>query len=218
MNSRRVSSFVDSVLSDRRPKPFQGGSDDAHLIRAAIALRSARRGDGAPDEEFVAQLRHELALEVGGDTATPTRPVATRRARLMVGAAAMVTMLGGTVAATTTVDHALAAGTAAHGRPSQLLRTGTFTSTEGQRVGQIVAYDGDPAWVFMSINAPGMNGPVRCQLELSNGRTTATGTFEVHNGVGEWARPVSVDLGNIRRATLMTPAGSALATASIHVI
>jgi hypothetical protein len=218
MNSRRVASYIDDVLADRRPGRFKGGRVDADVLRAAIAMRAARPGEEVPEERFVADLRHELAQEIRGGAESPGRPVVTRRARFMVGAAAVVTMMGGAVAATTTVDHALAAAggrALAHG---QLLRMGTFQSTDGRNVGQIVAYRGDPSWVFMSIRAPGMNGTIGCQIQLDNGHTAAAGTFVVHNGVGQWARTVPADVGRFRGATLVTAAGSTVATASFSGI
>ena len=136
----------------------------------------------------------------------------------MVGAAAVVTMLGGTVAVTTTVDHALAT---ASGRPAtsgQLLRVGTFESTDGRTVGQIVAYRGDPSWVFMSIRDPGVSGAIGCHILMDNGRTAAAGTFVVHDGVGQWARTVPADVDRFQGATLVTAAGSAVATASFRAI
>jgi hypothetical protein len=217
MNRRRVTSFVDAVVSDRRPGSFKGDPLDADVVRVAIAMRAARPGADIPEEQFVARLGDELGREVAAADATTARRVVTRRARLIVGgAAAVLSMLGGTVAATTTVDHALASAKVSP--VTRLLRMGTFTSADGHAVGQIVAYRGDPSWVFMSFRDPEMNGAVRCQIEMDNGKTAATGTFEVHNGVGEWARPVSVDIDRVRGATLVTPAGSALATASFRTV
>src|SRR6202166_4324190 len=104
-------------------------------------------------------------------------------------------MMGGTVAATTTLDHALAASNAHHLVHGQLLRMGTFKSADGRTVGQIVAYRGDPSWVFMSIRDPGMNGAIGCQIQLDNGHAAAAGSFVIHNGMGQWARTVPADVG-----------------------
>jgi hypothetical protein len=207
MNPRRLASFIDDLLSDRRPGRFKAGSVDAEIWRVAIAMRAARPGEGVPEEQFVARLRQELALQVGGGP-SPARSTVTRRARVMVGAAAVLTMMGGTV------DHALAAARVLPATHDQLLRIGTFESTDGRTVGQIGAYRGNPSWVFMNIRDPGTNGTIACQIQMDNGRTAAAGTFVVHNGVGQWARTVPVDPGRFRGATLVTPAGSALATAS----
>jgi hypothetical protein len=218
MNRRRVAVFLDDMLSDRRPRRFKAGTVDADVLRMAIAMRAARPGEGVPEERFVARLRQELAVQAGEAAPAPARPVATRRARLMVGAAAAVTMMGGTVAATTTVNHALAASSGHHSTPGQLLRVGTFESPDGHAVGKIVAYRGDPSWVFMSIHAPGVNGSIGCQIQMDNGRTAAAGSFDVHDGVGQWARTVPADVSRFRGATLVTGAGTAVATATFRGI
>jgi hypothetical protein len=216
VNSRRVASFVEAVLSDRRPNPFKADPADADVLRVAIAMRAARPGADGPDEQFVAHLRQELARDVHPPATTPVRPVVTRRARLMLGAAAVVSLLGGTVAATTTVDHALASGVP-HAGTGQLLRMGTFRSPDGRAVGQLVAYRGNPSWVFMSIRDPGMTGTVLCRLEADNGQIAASGEMVVHSGKGEWARPLSVDLGRVRGAILSTSSGSTLAVAHFNI-
>jgi hypothetical protein len=215
VNSRRIASFVEAVLSDRRPDSFKADPADADVLRVAIVMRAAGPGGEGPDEGFVAHLRQELALEGQRPATTAAHPAVTRRARLVLGAAAVVSMLGGTVAATTTVDHALAASGVSHASYGQLLRMGTFESPDGRAVGQLVAYRGNPSWVFMSIRDPGMTGTVRCQLKTDNGQTAATGEMVVHNGKGEWARPLSVDIGRVRGATLTTASGSTLAVARL---
>jgi hypothetical protein len=216
VNPRRVASYIDDVLADRRPGRFKRGHVDAGVLRAAIVMRAASPGEEVPEERFVAGLRQELAQEIQGPAESPGRRVVTRGTRFMVGAAACLTMIGGTVAATTTVDHALAAASGRIPTHSQLLRVGTFESTDGRTVGQIVAYRGNPSWVFMSIRDPGMNGTIGCHIQMDNGQTAAAGTFVVHNGMGQWARTVPADVGRFRGATLVTATGSALATASFR--
>ena len=49
MNPRRVASFVDAVLSDRRPAPFKADPVDAGVLRVAIAMRAAQPGEAAPE-------------------------------------------------------------------------------------------------------------------------------------------------------------------------
>jgi hypothetical protein len=70
----------------------------------------------------------------------------------------------------------------------------------------------------MSIHDPGMSGAIGCHILMDNGRTAAAGTFVVHNGVGQWARTVPADVDQFRGATLVTAAGSAVATASFRSI
>jgi hypothetical protein len=126
-------------------------------------------------------------------------------------------VIGGTVAATTGVEHALVAAPVPKDTYSQLLRMGTFESKDGHTIGEIVAYRGNPSWVFMSIRAQGLKGAVRCQIQMDNGHSGPTGTFVLQNGAGEWARPIPVDISQIRGATLVTSTGSALATASFSI-
>ena len=203
------------MLANRRPRRFKASGADAEILRTAITMQAARPGEGAPDAQFVDNLRNELALQVAAAHERPVSLMVSRRSRLLVGAAAAVTVIGGTVAATTGVEHAwVASGPAHQVTYSHLLRMGTFQSKEGKTVGEIVAYRGNPSWVFMSIKDPGLKGTVRCQIEMANGNSGPTGTFVLQNGVGDWARPIPVDINQIRGATLVTSTGSALATAS----
>lgn len=53
------------------------------------------------------------------------------------------------------------------------LRTGTFQIADGQVLGQIVAYRGNPSWVFMNADVPNYNGPVKRMLQADDGSTVA---------------------------------------------
>lgn len=213
MTSRKTAAFVEALLSDRRPASFRPDTAEADVLRTAIAIRAERPGDGAPDPQFVADLGQQLALQARAAATPAVRSRFTTRARLMAAAAA-VTMMGGTVAATATVEHALAASSASHLAHNELVQVGKFDSATGHNLGEIVAYRGKPSWVVMSIRAPGMNGTVGCRIEMRNGAIATAGTFVVHNGVGNFAKPVSVDVEQFRQATLVSATGSVLATAS----
>ena len=213
MKQHRVSSFIDDLLSNRRPRRFKANAAHAEILRTAITMQAARPQKGAPEPQFVDNLRNELALQFAEASALRARPVVSRRSRLLVGAAAALTVIGGTAAATTGLEHALAAAPVPKDTYSQLLRMGTFESKDGNTIGEIVAYRGNPSWVFMSIRAPGLKGTVRCQIQMDNGHSGPTGTFVLQSGVGDWARPIPVDINQIRGATLVTSTGSALATA-----
>ena len=79
MKRDRVDSFVDDLLSNRRPKRFKADPADAELFRTAIAMRAATPGEDAPQTQFVDQLRRELAAQVAQTTASSVRTAATRR-------------------------------------------------------------------------------------------------------------------------------------------
>ncbi len=103
MNARRVSDFVDALLHNRRPKPFEPSADDVEAMRGAIDLRSAQPGAGLPDPEFVATLHRKLARQFDADvdaTAGPVEasPALTRRRVLAgIGAAAAAVAAGAVV-------------------------------------------------------------------------------------------------------------------------
>jgi hypothetical protein len=94
------------------------------------------------------------------------------------------------------------------------LRSASFLGADGRPVGQLQAYNGRPAWVFMNVDASGADGIVVCQLQLANGTTVPVGAFEVHDGVGEWAHTVGIDVGHLHSAKLVTASGSTLAAAA----
>lgn len=216
MNSRKISSLVDALLSDRRPHYFKAKPTDAKLMRVAIAMSVCCPKDRAPHETFTEDLLQELAVQAHGSDPSPAGAALGRRVRFIVGAAAALSTLGGTVVATTSVEHVLAVAPVPKHVYSQLLRLGTFESKDGHAIGEIVAYRGDPSWVFMSIRAPGVSGTIHCRIEMENGQTEAAGAFVVQNGVVDSARPIPVDVDRIRGATLVTSQGSVLATASFN--
>jgi hypothetical protein len=145
------------------------------------------------------------------------RPRRARTLRWRVGLAAVAAatvLVGGTAAAVTVIDHHGSSG------PAQVadqtaLRSGNFRAGDGRPVGQVYAYSGNPSWVFMNVDASGANGSFTCELELANGSTVPIGQFDVHDGVGEWAHTVGVDVNRIKAAKLVTPSGLTLATATV---
>jgi hypothetical protein len=67
----------------------------------------------------------------------------------------------------------------------------------------------------MNVDASGASGTFTCELQLANGSTVPVGQFDVHDGVGEWAHTVGVDVGQVKVARLVTPSGLTLATATV---
>ena len=82
-------------------------------------------------------------------------------------------------------------------------------------MGQIVAYRGSPSWVFMNVDVPNYNGPIKCTLQVDDGSTVAFGTFTVKGGTGQFSKSTgSVDVGHLRGAKLVTSTGSSVAAAT----
>ena len=65
--------YVESLLRQRRPRPFRATQQDAAELRTAILLRSAQPGISVPTEEFVDALHQRLATELAEAAADQPR-------------------------------------------------------------------------------------------------------------------------------------------------
>jgi hypothetical protein len=123
-------------------------------------------------------------------------------------------LVGGTFAATESFDQSPAT-TAAVGVPhGDVLRTGTFETPNGEVLGQIVAYNGHPSWVYMNVGVAQSSGTVMCKLQLNDGSIVAAGIIEIHRGTGELSKSIPVDIHRLRGAQLFTSTGAVLASAT----
>jgi hypothetical protein len=216
MTRRRLSDFLDAIAAGRRPKRFRAEPDDAEVLRTAIVLRAARTGESAPTEAFVEGLFQRLSEQAKPQTTTKLRPVPTHRARIALAAAAAAAVLvAGTTVATENLHHPAPTSATARIPQGSELRTGTFQTDAGKVLGQIVAYRGQPSWVFMNVDIPNYNGRIDCMLQVDNGGTVAFGTFTVHGGTGQFSKAIdNVDVGRLRGAKLVTSTGSPMAAAT----
>ena len=214
MTARRLGAFLDALAAGRRPRPFQADPEDVEMLRVAIALRAARPGDAMPDETFVAELHEQLAEHLNPSAQTNVHPLKMRRARAaLVAVAAGLALVGGTFAVAETTNKPTVQQSATAVPQGQALRTASFQSPSGQVVGQIVLYHGHPSWVYMNVDLPHSNGPVKCELHLANGEVVAAGTVQLHDGSGAFSQSIHMDAGKARGATLYDPSGVVVASA-----
>jgi hypothetical protein len=215
VKNRRLSSFIDALVAGRRPGHFKADPEDVEVLRTAIALRAARPGDSIPHAEFVSDLYESLVEQTGPSPAANVHPLRVRRARTaLVAVAACVALVGGTVVATESFNQSPAT-TAALGVPhGDALRTGTFETPKGEVLGQIVAYEGHPSWVYMNVGVSQSTGTIMCMLQLKDGSIVAAGTIEIHRGAGELSKSIPVDIHRLRGAQLFTSTGAVLASAT----
>ena len=214
MTTRGLSAFLDALAAGQRPRPFQADPEDVEMIRVAIALRAARPGDAMPDETFVAELYEQLADNLSPSEQTNIRPFKMRRARVaLVSVAAGLALVGGTFAVAETINKPTVQQSATAVPQGQTVRTASFQSPTGQNVGQIVLYHGRPSWVYMNVDLPDSNGPVKCELHLANGEVVAAGTVQLHDGSGEFSQSIHMDAGRARGATLYDSSGVVVASA-----
>jgi cytochrome b6-f complex iron-sulfur subunit len=133
-----IGRYVEDLLRSRRPRRFRAGPDDTAMARAAVTLRAARPGSGAPREEFVPRLHRRLAAELGPPL--PGRPVSRRRMILRTAG-----MAAGAAAAGAAIDHVVTAGSPA---PGSAAEAGTLTPGSG-------------AWLTVASSADLPNGTVQ---------------------------------------------------------
>jgi hypothetical protein len=215
VSDRRLSSFIDALVAGRRPAAFKADPEDVEVLRTAVELRAARPGDAIPDEQFVSDLYQSLAEQADSLPAANVHPFRMRRARAaLVAIAASFALVGGTYGATESFSQAPAT-TAAIGVPhGDALRTGTFETPNGEVLGQIVAYNGHPSWVYMNVGVSQSTGAVMCMLQLKNGSIVAAGSIEIHGGTGKLSKSIPVDIHRLRGAQLFSSTGAVLASAT----
>jgi hypothetical protein len=129
-------------------------------------------------------------------------------------AAAALLLVAGTATATSLAVGRAPAPVASHAVGAASVRSAQLVSANGRPLGRAYAYSGNPSWVFMDVRASGLAGDYSCELHLANGRTVTAGLVSVYNGTGDWAHTVRVQMDQLRRAALVTPAGVTVATAT----
>jgi len=214
VTSRRLAAFIDALAAGRRPRQFRASPEDAAIVRTAITLRAAHPGEANPSEEFVSDL-YERLTDQARTPARDTHQRTVRRGRLALAAvAAGVAVAGGTVIVADAFNHGAVAPTVAQAPHGDTLRTGTFETADGQVLGQIVAYQGRPSWVFMNVDEPNYDGSIECKLQMEDGSTVAVGMFQLHSGLGQFSRTVPVNIGGLRGAKLVSSTGAIVASAT----
>ena len=96
------------------------------------------------------------------------------------------------------------------------LSSATLLSASHQAAGKIFLYEGSSRWLYMSVDMPGGNGTVTCEVESRDGHITTVGSFRLTDGRGYWGSPVPATQGSLTGARLVGPGGTVLATASFH--
>jgi len=183
-----------SLLPSSEPPP---GFETRVMDRLGLASTS-------PVE--VSDIREKRRAKAG--TTGPFGKINSGTRRILAAAAAVVAV-------------ALAAlgGWGLHGAsttasPKSALSSATLLSAGHENVGEIFVYNGDPRWMYMSVDMESGNQTVICQLISSDGRVTTVGSFRVSNGYGSWGSPAWVGDGTPVGARLVSTNGTVLASAT----
>jgi hypothetical protein len=215
MTKRQLDAYLDALADGHRPDSFDADPEDADVLRTAISLRSARPGDVRPDDGFVDRLYQELAEEANPRSVPITRPTRARRRRTALASlAAGLVLVGGTAVVTESLSQGTLAPAAVPAPHGSSLRTGTFETTDGRVMGQIVASQGSPSWVYLDVAGTNYTGSIVCKLQVEDGSTVATGAFGLHGGKGVLSKSLHVNVSQLRGAQLVTPSGAVVASAT----
>lgn len=98
-------------------------------------------------------------------------------------------------------------GSSAH--PHEVLAT---LVSDGHPVGRVYT-EGRPPWLEMTVNDPGMSGPVTCYVVKHGGQLARLGSFDLVDGKGYWAAPLD-QVGTFTGVELQA-AGHVIATATL---
>lgn len=85
----------------------------------------------------------------------------------------------------------------------------------GRTIGEVHVADGPSPWLYMSVDADGVAGPVRCAAQRSDGSVVALGTFPLKNGYAYWGTPYPAGP-PLTAVRLLNPDGTVLATATLR--
>jgi hypothetical protein len=238
MTDRGVEAFVEAILADRSPKHFRAAPEDTEVLRVALELRAGRSEFAGPDPQFVEALHRRLADTGAGGTRiltlrargrrrrqpervtpwpdAPSHPSRRPRFAALGKAAAAVALVAGTFTATSLIGAQSPVPIAQHSPNATTVRSGDLLTAAGRPLGRAYAYSGNPSWVFMDVQASGLNGTYTCELQLADGTTVPAGVVMVYDGTGDWAHTVTVQANQLERATLVTSTGVTVATATFR--
>lgn len=237
MTDHEIETFVEALLGDQTPKHFQVAPEDRDVLQFALALRAQRPEIVSPEPSFVDQLHRQLASSAGnggtivslparprhdgkrnrGPARTAIKPPPGRISRsfqAVAKAAAAAAVIAGTVTATHLVDRPFPARVAQGAANAGAVHSGVLLSADGRTLGRAYAYNGNPSWVFMDVQASRLSGLYACHLQLADGTTVTAGAVTVYHGAGDWAHTVKVSANQIREATLVAPDGAIMARAT----
>jgi hypothetical protein len=108
-----------------------------------------------------------------------------------------------------TIDHAVSKSPASP-QAAGAMQQRTLEEN-GHTVGLVYAYSGTPAWMFVSVDAPGAPSSVRCTVITKDGAHRFVGTFALSGGKGSWGATLPVSFGSVRNVELTTSSGTVVA-------
>jgi len=138
----------------------------------------------------------------------PAREYGFSPRRLLAAAAVLVAVAGAALG-----GWGLHASTAP-AASSALTSATLLASDDHGNVGTVFVYNGQPRWMYMTVDLESGNSAVICQLIGADGHITNVGSFRLADGYGSWGSPAWTGSGSPVGARLVTANGKVLATAT----
>ncbi|WP_055590966.1 hypothetical protein [Peterkaempfera griseoplana] len=148
-----------------------------------------------------------------GPSLRPVQRLRRRRRLVLVAAAAVAALATGAGGWALGSAEGTATRTVVPAAAQTQLRSGQLMA-DGRVLGRVYVHGGPSPWLFMSVDADGVPGPVRCTVQRSDGSTVSVGTFPLRDGYGSWGAgyPAGPDAIAVR---LLSAGGTVLATAHL---
>jgi hypothetical protein len=89
-----------------------------------------------------------------------------------------------------------------------------LVSASHQSAGKIFFYQGNPGWLYMSVDVNAPDGTVICQVVGRDGHVTTVGSFQLADGYGSWGSVAPPGVSPPAGARLISSTGTVLATAT----
>jgi hypothetical protein len=175
---------------------------------ADAVLQLTPQSDPPPGFEVRLLERRAADAKSGRRAGAATSPERRRQSlrRSMLAAAAAVVLGAGVALGSLAFSSARA--------PMPDMRTATL-SYEGASYGAVTVVAGRSGWLFMTLEAPGWSGWVRCVVGERGGREMTVGRFLLDDGSGGWAARLPMPAADISSASIETMQGTMIARANI---
>jgi Putative zinc-finger len=183
------------------------------LARAADAV-VWMAGEVEPPVGFEMRLFSRMGLN--DDLAEPRRRRVRPPVWVIATAAAVVALVVGLAIGWSTDARSPSRTSAAGGPPpSGAIVTAATLRADGHTVGRVSISGGSKPWMYMSLDGSAARGTVTCQVVTDDGVIHTVGTFTAKNGYGTWGAALPVPPRDVRKAQVVSPQGTVLATATL---
>jgi hypothetical protein len=158
----------------------------AHVDGCRDCRARLARAAALADDLLALAPEHEPSPGFDTRVLAAMQPVRRRRVvPVLLAAAAALLLVLGTFAVTRTL------GPGQEDRPEAALE-----STSGVSIGRVFAHEGDPSWIFMTVQgAP--SGYYAVRLVTDDGRSHSIGWCRVEDGTAAWGTAVDVPVASI---------------------